>query len=145
MGQATLIGDYRRANGCDQVPGDHAACSPHSGHESAFRRAGPGLFDHAFPGPDAESALTRSCSEYVRTDIPPGTNASSANADGSFDGIATFGGAPPGLAQLDGLRALGLRVQGFQNLPLAFLRGPRTAMFDAAGRKPPLALPPGEL
>ena len=55
-------------------------------------------------------------------------------ASGSFDGIATFGGAMPAPAQLDGLRALGLRVQGFQNLPLALLKGPRAAMFDAVAR-----------
>src|SRR5207245_7145703 len=54
-----------------------------------------------------------------------------ANADGSVDGIATFGGALPASSQLDGMRALGLRVQGFQNLPLDLLRGPRSAMFQA--------------
>ncbi len=54
-----------------------------------------------------------------------------ANADGSVDGIATFGGAMPASSQLDGMRAIGLRVQGFQNLPLALLRGPRSTMFQA--------------
>ena len=54
-----------------------------------------------------------------------------ANADGSVDGIATFGGAMPASSRLDGMRALGLRVQGFQNLPLALLRGPRSAMVQA--------------
>src|SRR5882762_808007 len=57
-----------------------------------------------------------------------------ANPDGSFDGIATFGGAMPASSQLDGLRALGLRVQGFQNLPLALMRGPRSAMVEAVSR-----------
>ncbi len=38
-----------------------------------------------------------------------------ARADGSFDGIATFGGVMPRATQLDGLKALGLRVQSFQN------------------------------
>src|SRR6202171_2551415 len=56
------------------------------------------------------------------------------NALGSLDGVATFGGAMPTAAQLDGLRALGLQVQGFDNLPLALLRGPRSAMVDAVGR-----------
>ena len=54
-----------------------------------------------------------------------------ANPDGSVDGIATFGGAMPTAGRLDGLRSLGLRVQGFNHLPLALLRGPRTAMYDA--------------
>ena len=54
-----------------------------------------------------------------------------ANPDGSVDGIATFGGVMPASSQLDGMRALGLRVQGFQNLPLALLRGPRSPMFQA--------------
>ena len=56
------------------------------------------------------------------------------NADGSSDGIATFAGATPTSAQLDALRALGLRVQGLDQLPLALLRGPRGAMFDAVSR-----------
>jgi serine protease AprX len=56
------------------------------------------------------------------------------NADGSSDGVATFGGAIPSSAQLDALRALGLRVQGLDSLPLALLRGPRAAMFDAVSR-----------
>ena len=54
-----------------------------------------------------------------------------ANPDGSVDGIATFGGVMPTSSQLDALRGLGLRVQGFRNLPLALLRGPRPALFDA--------------
>ena len=41
------------------------------------------------------------------------------NADGSSDGVATFAGATPTSAQLDALRALGLRVQGLDQLPLA--------------------------
>jgi serine protease AprX len=57
-----------------------------------------------------------------------------ANLDGSVDGIATFGGVIPSAAQLDALRALGLRVQGLEYLPLALLRGPRAAMFDAVGK-----------
>jgi serine protease AprX len=57
-----------------------------------------------------------------------------ANPDGSVDGIATFGGAMPASSRLDGLRGLGLRVQGFQNLPLALMRGPRSAMFEAVSR-----------
>ena len=56
------------------------------------------------------------------------------NPDGSSDGIATFGGAMPAPAQIDGLRALGVRVQDFRNLPLALLRGPRPAMFEAVAR-----------
>src|SRR5207249_10860076 len=56
------------------------------------------------------------------------------NVDGSSDGFATFGGATPTSAQLDALRALGLRVQGLDQLPLALLRGPRGAMFDAVSR-----------
>ena len=56
------------------------------------------------------------------------------NADGSSDGIATFGGAMPSPSQLDGLRGLGLRVQAFQNLPLALLRGPRPAMVAAVSQ-----------
>ena len=56
------------------------------------------------------------------------------NVDGSADGVATFGGATPTSAQLDALRALGLRVQGLDQLPLALLRGPRGAMFDAVSR-----------
>src|SRR6184192_662076 len=56
------------------------------------------------------------------------------NVDGSSDGVATFGGATPTSAQLDALRALGLRVQGLDQLPLALLRGPRGAMFDAVSR-----------
>ncbi len=57
-----------------------------------------------------------------------------ARTDGSFDGIATFGGVMPSATQLDGLKAIGLRVQSFQNLPLALLRGPRAAMVDAVSR-----------
>jgi serine protease AprX len=57
-----------------------------------------------------------------------------ARADGLFDGVATFGGTMPSAAQLDALKSLGLRVQGFQNLPLALLRGQRQAMFDAVSR-----------
>ena len=56
------------------------------------------------------------------------------NAYGSFDGVATFNGAMPTAAQLDGLRGLGLKVQGFNNLPLAMLRGPKQALFDAVTR-----------
>lgn len=58
--------------------------------------------------------------------------AAPTNPDGSTDGIATFGGAIPSSARLDGIRALGLLVQGFRNLPLALLRGPRAAMVEAA-------------
>src|SRR5436309_13430231 len=57
-----------------------------------------------------------------------------AHVDGSVDGVATFGGVIPSAAQLDALRALGLRVQGLDSLPLALMRGPRAAMFDAVGR-----------
>ena len=53
------------------------------------------------------------------------------NADGSVDGIATFGGALPSASQLDSLRALGLLVQRLQNLPLALVRGSRSAMIQA--------------
>src|SRR3954470_19363062 len=56
------------------------------------------------------------------------------NVDGSVDGVATFGGVQPTSPQLDALRALGLRVQGLAQLPLALLRGPRAAMFDAVSR-----------
>jgi hypothetical protein len=41
---------------------------------------------------------------------------SPANAYGTFDGVATFGGAMPTSTQLDQLRGLGLKVQGFKNL-----------------------------
>ena len=47
------------------------------------------------------------------------------------EGVATFGGAMPSSAQLDGLRGLGLQVQGFQNLPLALVRGSDAAMAQA--------------
>src|SRR5436190_6221661 len=56
------------------------------------------------------------------------------NAYGTFDGVATFKGAMPTSAQLDALRGLGLTVQGFRNLPLAMLRGPKQALFDAVTR-----------
>jgi serine protease AprX len=56
------------------------------------------------------------------------------NALGSYDGVATFGGAMPSAAQLDQLRGLGLTVQGFRNLPLAMVRGDRAAMVDAVTR-----------
>ena len=56
------------------------------------------------------------------------------NALGTYDGVATFGGAMPSSTQLDQLRGLGLTVQGFKNLPLAMLRGPRQALFDAVTR-----------
>ena len=56
------------------------------------------------------------------------------NAYGSFDGVATFNGAMPTGAQLDALRGLGLKVQGFKNLPLAMLRGPKQSLFDAVTR-----------
>ncbi len=52
-------------------------------------------------------------------------------ADGSIDGVATFGGTMPTATQIDGLRGLGLRVQPLQHLPLALLRGPRAAMVQA--------------
>lgn len=55
------------------------------------------------------------------------------NADGSVDGIATFGGVMPAADRLDSLRSLGLRVQGFQHLPLALLRGSRAALNQAVG------------
>src|SRR5256885_9227825 len=58
-------------------------------------------------------------------------SATTTHPDGSIDGIATFGGAMPTANQLDALRALGITVQGFQNLPLALLRGPLTAMTRA--------------
>ena len=57
-----------------------------------------------------------------------------ANADGTVDGIATFGGTRPTAAQLDGLRALGLRVQEFSHLPLALVRGARTALVQAVAQ-----------
>ena len=57
-----------------------------------------------------------------------------ANAIGTYDGVATFGGAMPSAAQLDALRSLGLTVQGFNNLPLAMLRGPKAALIDAVRR-----------
>src|SRR6185295_19025847 len=57
-----------------------------------------------------------------------------ANPDGSVDGIATFGGVRPSASRLNSLRALGLRVQGFQNLPLALLRGPRAAIVQAVNQ-----------
>jgi serine protease AprX len=57
--------------------------------------------------------------------------ATRVNADGSLDGIATFGGSKPTASQLDSLRALGLRVQGFDFLPLAALRGTRAALIQA--------------
>ena len=56
------------------------------------------------------------------------------NALGTYDGVATFNGAMPTSAQLDALRGLGLTVQGFRNLPLAMLRGPKQALFDAVAR-----------
>ena len=56
------------------------------------------------------------------------------NALGTYDGVATFGGAQPTSAKLDQLRGLGLTVQGFKNLPLAMVRGPKQAMFDAVTR-----------
>src|SRR4029078_11845715 len=56
------------------------------------------------------------------------------NAYGTFDGVATFKGAMPTSAQLDALRGLGLTVQGFRNLPLALLRGPKQALYDAVTR-----------
>src|SRR5260221_3473100 len=56
------------------------------------------------------------------------------NAVGTYDGVATFGGAMPTASQLDALRGLGLTVQGFKNLPLAMLRGPKQALFDAVCR-----------
>lgn len=56
------------------------------------------------------------------------------NALGTYDGVATFNGAMPTSAQLDALRGLGLKVQGFQHLPLAMLRGPRQSLFDAVSR-----------
>lgn len=60
--------------------------------------------------------------------------AAPANLDGSVSGVATFGGVQPSAAQLTGLRGLGLRVQGFDYLPLALVRGPRGAMTDAVNR-----------
>jgi serine protease AprX len=54
-----------------------------------------------------------------------------ANAYGTHDGVATFGGVKPTDAQLNALRGLGLKVQGFRNLPLAMLRGPKSAMVSA--------------
>jgi serine protease AprX len=74
---------------------------------------------------------------YAATNLPSGLarlQAAPANAIGSYDGVATFGGAMPTSAQLADLRALGLTVQGFKHLPLALLRGPRQAMFDAVTR-----------
>ena len=60
--------------------------------------------------------------------------ASAANMDGSLSGVATFGGVQPTAVQLSALRGLGLRVQGFDNLPLALLRGPRASLVDAVNR-----------
>ena len=45
--------------------------------------------------------------------------------------VATFGGALPSSSQLDSLRPLGLLVQRLQNLPLALVRGSRSAMIQA--------------
>jgi serine protease AprX len=54
-----------------------------------------------------------------------------ANADGTVDAIATFGGVKPSSNQIDALRAMGLRVQSFQNLPLALVRGARASIVAA--------------
>ena len=67
----------------------------------------------------------------------PGLNrlaAQPATVTGATDGVATFAGVKPTAAQLDALRALGLQVQGLDNLPLALLRGQRSAMIDAVTR-----------
>lgn len=56
------------------------------------------------------------------------------NALGGVDGVATFGGAMPTAAQIEGLRGLGLQVQSLSHLPLALMRGPRAAMLEAVGR-----------
>jgi serine protease AprX len=53
------------------------------------------------------------------------------SAAGETDGVATFGGAMPSATQLNGLRAMGLRVQAMSKVPLALLRGPRAAMIEA--------------
>lgn len=74
------------------------------------------------------AALAQGLPGLARLAIAP------ANAYGSHDGVATFGGAMPAAAQLDTLRALGLQVQGLSHLPLALLRGPREAMVEAVNR-----------
>src|SRR5215813_4413399 len=61
-------------------------------------------------------------------------NLTPTRSDGSIDGVATFGGVMPDSARLDALRALGLQVQGLSNLPLALMRGPRTAMNTAVSQ-----------
>lgn len=71
------------------------------------------------------SALAQTQPGLARLATAPG------NTYGSHDGVATFGGAIPSAAQLDGLRALGLQVQGLSHLPLALMRGPRPAMVEA--------------
>lgn len=58
----------------------------------------------------------------------------SPRPDGSFDGVATFGGAMPSAARLDALRALGLGVQKLDSLPMALVRGARTAMVAAVAQ-----------
>src|SRR5687768_250325 len=68
---------------------------------------------------------------------PPGLTrlaVASPSALGSHDGVATFAGAMPTAAQLEGLRGLGLQVQPLSHLPLALMRGPRPAMFEAVTR-----------
>jgi serine protease AprX len=68
---------------------------------------------------------------------PPGLTrlgVAPSNALGSYDGVATFSGAMPTQAQLEGLRGLGLQVQSLSHLPLALMRGPRPAMFEAVAR-----------
>jgi len=40
----------------------------------------------------------------------------------------------PTITQIEALRALGLQVQPLSHLPLALMRGPRTAMFEAVAR-----------
>jgi len=68
---------------------------------------------------------------------PPGlTRLANAplNALGGIDGVATFNRQMPTAAQIEALRALGLQVQPLSHLPLALMRGPRSAMFEAVAR-----------
>lgn len=73
-------------------------------------------------------AMAQTQAGLARLAVAPG------NAYGSHDGVATFGGTMPTAAQLEGIRGLGLQVQGLSHLPLALLRGPRDAMFEAVRR-----------
>jgi serine protease AprX len=88
----------------------------------------------------APTAALLVCCIFVRPGLPTADAAQQGltllstaplNPDGSIDGIATFGGVMPDDTRLNQLRALGLRVQGFKHLPLALLRGQRSAMVQA--------------